>query len=335
MTRTPERTFAEKVTATTRTPARLQRFAKSPAPFSTAPPIVHEALASSGAPVDAATRAVMEPRFGYNFANVRVPIDARASESARIGPGTIIQRADDEWNKAYYGDPSVRSEYSETFKKGLGELKATSVSGGRGIPAAPEITFDILKEIYPGLAVDVAADTAKETKARKYLKSLNQAFKIMKIDTVEAQANYLAHAFVESDQFRQFTETQGWMDVEKKGSQKWEDKPEKLILQEDYLKRTYGKKEGDTDEDKKRKWQVNPYEKFEFIGRGPVQVTGMYNYIQVLALLEKTEEYYKGPGKDEADAKDFADLAHRAVKAIKADPQQAANPDFTFLVSVA
>jgi len=254
--------------------------------------------------------------------------------SARIAPGAIIQRADDEWNKVY-DEHRARTKSYETFKGGLGELKATSESGGRGIPAAPEITFDILKEIYPGLAADVAADKTKEEKAAKYLKSLNQAFKILKIDTVEAQSNYLAHAFVESDQFRQFTETQGWMDVAKKGSQKWEDKPENLKLEEDYLKRTYVKNKEDTKADVERKRDVNPHGKFEFIGRGPVQVTGQFNYVEMLALLEKTEEYYKGPGNKEKDAKEFADLAHRARVAVKADPQQAANPDFTFLVSAA
>src|SRR6185436_14775826 len=120
----------------------------------------------------------------------------------------------------------------DEFKAGLGEVKATTQGGltenkGRplserpkgtptGTPAAPEISFDVLKEIYDGLANDIAKDkakdekdTIKETKAKGYLDHLNKAFKIMKIDTVEAQAVYLSHAFIESDQFRQFTETQG------------------------------------------------------------------------------------------------------------------------------
>src|SRR5512134_563730 len=48
-----------------------------------APPIVHEALRSPGQPLDAATRAFMEPRFGHDFSGVRVHTDARAAESAR------------------------------------------------------------------------------------------------------------------------------------------------------------------------------------------------------------------------------------------------------------
>jgi hypothetical protein len=48
-----------------------------------APPIVHEALNSSGQPLDPATRAFFEPRFGYDFSRVRVHTDGKAVESAR------------------------------------------------------------------------------------------------------------------------------------------------------------------------------------------------------------------------------------------------------------
>ncbi|MGA2292074.1 DUF4157 domain-containing protein [Bradyrhizobium sp.] len=47
-----------------------------------APPIVHEVLRSPGQPLDAATRAFMEPRFGHDFSRVRVHTDARAAASA-------------------------------------------------------------------------------------------------------------------------------------------------------------------------------------------------------------------------------------------------------------
>ena len=49
---------------------------------SEAPPIVHDVLRSSGQPLDPATRAFMEPRFGYDFSRVRVHSDARAAQSA-------------------------------------------------------------------------------------------------------------------------------------------------------------------------------------------------------------------------------------------------------------
>lgn len=47
-----------------------------------APPIVHAALRSGGQPLDPATRAFMEPRFGHDFSRVRVHTDALAASAA-------------------------------------------------------------------------------------------------------------------------------------------------------------------------------------------------------------------------------------------------------------
>jgi hypothetical protein len=48
-----------------------------------APPIVHEASRSPGQPLDAVTRAFIEPHFGYDFSRVRVHTDGEAGKSAR------------------------------------------------------------------------------------------------------------------------------------------------------------------------------------------------------------------------------------------------------------
>jgi hypothetical protein len=48
-----------------------------------APPIVNEVLRSPGKPLDPATRAFMEPRFGTDLGAVRVHADAEADRSAR------------------------------------------------------------------------------------------------------------------------------------------------------------------------------------------------------------------------------------------------------------
>jgi hypothetical protein len=61
----------------------LQRSDASETELSAVPPVVHEALHSPGQPLDPATRAVMEPRFGHDFSKVRVHTDARAAESAQ------------------------------------------------------------------------------------------------------------------------------------------------------------------------------------------------------------------------------------------------------------
>jgi hypothetical protein len=48
-----------------------------------APRSVHDVLNSPGHPLDSGARAFMEPRFGYDFSQVRVHHDQSASESAR------------------------------------------------------------------------------------------------------------------------------------------------------------------------------------------------------------------------------------------------------------
>jgi outer membrane protein OmpA-like peptidoglycan-associated protein len=47
-----------------------------------ASPIVRQALASPARPLDAETRAFMEPRFGHDFSHVRIHADERANASA-------------------------------------------------------------------------------------------------------------------------------------------------------------------------------------------------------------------------------------------------------------
>jgi Domain of unknown function (DUF4157) len=47
-----------------------------------APPIVHEVLRAPGQPLDTATRAFMEPRFGHDFSRVRIHADPGASHAA-------------------------------------------------------------------------------------------------------------------------------------------------------------------------------------------------------------------------------------------------------------
>jgi hypothetical protein len=62
---------------------RQRRLGNEPATSSNVPPIVHEVLRSPGQPLDPATRAYMEPRFGRDFSRVRVHTDPAAAESAR------------------------------------------------------------------------------------------------------------------------------------------------------------------------------------------------------------------------------------------------------------
>jgi hypothetical protein len=61
----------------------IQRKTTGDAQVQTAPPIAHEVLRSSGQPLDVATRAFMERRFGHDFSRVRVHLDSQAAASAR------------------------------------------------------------------------------------------------------------------------------------------------------------------------------------------------------------------------------------------------------------
>ncbi|HEY6253926.1 MAG TPA: DUF4157 domain-containing protein [Candidatus Angelobacter sp.] len=288
--------------------------------------------ADHGSELEAASAARIASS-GWNSASSGLDIASRESRP-------VVQRAtnDEEWAKEYGKHKSFLQKPYEEFKAGLGEVRPTTQGGlsqnlGRpikrlptkGTPAAPEITMPVLKEIYPGLAKDAAADPAKASKAQAYLDSLNQAFRIMKIDTVEAQANYLAHAFIESDQFRQFTETQGSVN---QGAQKWMDDPTAVKLDTTDLAARYPQGQGIQ--------EVNPGGKFEFIGRGPVQVTGKGEYVEAIAMLEKTaEQYEKEAAAGDTRAKASAQLAREAVTAVKADQRQAANPKYAFLISAA
>ena len=47
------------------------------------PPVVSEVLSGAGRPLDASTRAAMEPRFGRDFSHVRIHDDAQAGQSAK------------------------------------------------------------------------------------------------------------------------------------------------------------------------------------------------------------------------------------------------------------
>ncbi len=275
--------------------------------------------------------------------------EAGADKPAQQAAGPAAGEQKDSW-APIYGDHKARVPSYDDYKKGWGKIKGTVEDGGRGIPAPPEISMELFRKIYPGMAKDMddpalqkSADTAN--KAEKYRKSLNEAFKVMKIDTVEAQANYLAHAFVESDQFRQFTETQGAVKSDTGESQKWDENYKTIKRDMKNLRETYVPKPGDTKEAKKRKLNVNPGGDFEFIGRGPVQVTDRFNYAEVIAVIEIAGEQYEKEAKELAannpkdpkvkEYEEYVKLAKRAAKAIKADPHEAANPEFTFLVSAA
>jgi hypothetical protein len=65
-----------------RRPTRIQRLPAGNALTAEAPPSVQQTLARSGRPLDPSARALLEPRLGVSFADVRVYDDAQSAESA-------------------------------------------------------------------------------------------------------------------------------------------------------------------------------------------------------------------------------------------------------------
>src|SRR5262245_6192640 len=61
---------------------KLQRFSSAPSPVSDAPPLVNDVIRSPGEPLDGATRAFMERRFGYDFSHTRIHVGELAARSA-------------------------------------------------------------------------------------------------------------------------------------------------------------------------------------------------------------------------------------------------------------
>src|SRR5258708_10028074 len=89
----------------------LQRSGANQTEASAVPPIVHEVLRSPGQPLDAATRAFMEPRFGHDFSRVRVHTDARAAESAKA----VNARAYTVGSNIVFGTNRYRGDFSGAF----------------------------------------------------------------------------------------------------------------------------------------------------------------------------------------------------------------------------
>jgi Domain of unknown function (DUF4157) len=118
----------------------LQRKATSHAEPSTVPSIVHEVLRSPGQPLDPATRAFMEPRFGHTFSRVRVHTDEKAAESARavdalaytVGQDVVLGRG-----QHTPATPAGRQLLAHELTHTLQQSEASAVSREGLIVSAP------------------------------------------------------------------------------------------------------------------------------------------------------------------------------------------------------
>ncbi len=111
----------------------VQRHSAGNAEPTAVSPSVYEVLRSPGQPLDSATRAFMEPRFGHDFSRVRVHNDARAAESAQMLNAAAFTVGSD----VVFG----ASRYQPNSKMGRSllahELTHTIQQGGAFVAAAP------------------------------------------------------------------------------------------------------------------------------------------------------------------------------------------------------
>ena len=115
----------------------VQRRPVSEAQPLSVPPSVHEVLRSPGQPLDPAARSFMEPRFGHDFAKVRVHTDAQAIQSARevhahaYTVGNDVVFAEGQYAPA---SPEGRRLLAHELNHVVQQGKATSVSAGISQP---------------------------------------------------------------------------------------------------------------------------------------------------------------------------------------------------------
>src|SRR5712691_7865406 len=104
------------------------------------PPIVQEVLHSPGQPLDASTRALMEPRFGHDFSRVRVHTDAQAAESARAVDAqaytvgrSVVFGAGQYAPKSNAGQQLIAHELTHVLQQSKGAVSDRANSGGMGV----------------------------------------------------------------------------------------------------------------------------------------------------------------------------------------------------------
>jgi hypothetical protein len=140
----------------------LQRRAVNQNGPTVAPPIVHEVLRSSGRPLDLATRAFMEPRFGHDFSQVRVHTDARAAKSAQA------------INALAY-------TVGQNVVFGTGQYAPATMNGNRVL--AHELTHVVQQKgqsVQPKLTVDTDHNNSLESEAQQVERVVGESLQNLK-----------------------------------------------------------------------------------------------------------------------------------------------------------
>lgn len=182
----------------------LQRQAVPQTSFggSVAPPSVHVALTAPGRPLDAATRAYMEPRFRTDFGQVRVHTDTQAAESAReVKARAYTVGRDVVFGSGHYAPQSPAGQHLLAH-----ELAHVEQQRGAGDTVAPRQSATVLQkqpeqqpqqaapaQLAPWQPAGVAVPSLSGCKNEKQLQNVvkaNPAFKAWELETIQKGDNY-------------------------------------------------------------------------------------------------------------------------------------------------
>ena len=229
----------------------------------------------------------------------------------------------------FYGTGKRVEELTKSAeKKGV---KASSDYGGT--KKAPGITWKQFSTICSELVKENAG------KAKKYWKYLDQAFKIMRLDTAETQAMFLAQSLVETGNYSLMAEGQLKRDS-------YVDDPTKVRLDINGIRESYtSTKKVDGKEERVVHQFFKDFQKknFAFIGRGPLQVTFQEGFAKTLGVLmvrakqlrEEIAAINDPYDDDSLEKSEQLAFLEETIQQVGKDPRQASNPKYAFLFSAA
>ena len=249
--------------------------------------------------------------------NAAVTALLQGGATAAVAPATTAVQREAEWGAKYKSRRARPGALSyDDYKARIGQpgesesfapaLKAASEWGGHELTPISMTREELGQILLPEQPGDEAAVAAHEQRLDDSLAPINMAFEVMTIDTVEAQADYLAHAAGESGTLSKLEEVGA-------------------------SKRPYAPFQGRGPV--QVTWETGYVQTLAYLETKAEELA---------AQADQAEAQEQGLGGDmggisapASTLKAQADLARRATDAIRMDPAAAADPQYAFLFSAA